>query len=105
MNVATPLDSGRLLGAITTTLQHVFEHVRTTPLPSGSPVESTIVYASAIPLEIPAPDEVPAALRPVGLTLLPIAVPMRHRRVLTDDHAPIEWLTDVGLLEAIRARP
>jgi hypothetical protein len=101
MNVATPLDSGRLLGAIGTTLESAFAHVRFTRLPSGQPVESTILYASAAPLAMPPPERVPELLRPVGLALHPIDVPERHRRILTDDHAPIEWLTDLALVEAV----
>ncbi len=27
---------------------------------------------------------------------------VRYRRVLTDDDAPIEWITDLALLEALR---
>jgi predicted membrane-bound spermidine synthase len=101
MNVATPLDSGRLLGAIGTTLESTFTHVRFTRLPSGQPVESTILYASAAPLEMPPPERLPELLRPARPTLHRIDVPERHRRVLTDDHAPIEWLTDRALVEAV----
>ena len=102
MNVATPLDSGRLLGALAATLDRVFEHVRSMRLLSDGPVVSTIVFASEDPLEIPPSEEIPEALRSVGLDLQPVDVPRRHRRVLTDDHAPVEWLTDLALLEALR---
>ncbi len=102
MNVATPLDSGRLLGALGATLDQVFESARFMRLPSEGPVASMVLFASDAPLEIPPPQRVPEALRSLGLDLRPIDVPSRHRRVLTDDHAPIEWLTDLALLEALR---
>jgi hypothetical protein len=46
INVATPLDSGRLLGALGATLEQVFEDVRWMQLPAGGPVASTILFAS-----------------------------------------------------------
>jgi spermidine synthase len=102
MNAATPLDSGRLLGALGTTLAAVFPNVRFMLLPSGGPVANMLLFASASTLEVPRAEEIPESLRSVGLDLRLIDVPLRHRRVLTDDHAPIEWLTDLALLEALR---
>jgi predicted membrane-bound spermidine synthase len=102
MNAATPLDSGRLLGALGATLESVFENVRFMRLPSDGPVASTILFASDARLEVPPMEQVPEPLRSVGIQLQPIEVPRQHRRVLTDDHAPIEWLTDLALVEALR---
>jgi predicted membrane-bound spermidine synthase len=101
MNLAGPLDSGHLLGALGTTLGEVFQNVRSMRLPSAGPYSNAILFASETPLEVPRPDQIPEALRSVGLEMRPIDVPSRHRRVLTDDHAPIEWLTDLALLEAL----
>ena len=105
MNVATPLDSGRLLGALAETLDRVFEHVRSMRLLTDGPVTNTILFASVAPLSVPPSEVVPEVLRPVGLSLRPIDVPPRLRRLLTDDHAPIEWLTDLALLEALVSPP
>jgi spermidine synthase len=102
MNVATPLDTGRLHGALGTTLGVVFEHVRFVQLPASGPIASTVLFASTESLGVAAPDRVPDALRPLGLALRAIDAPERHRRVLTDDDAPIEWLTDLALLETLR---
>lgn len=102
MNVATPLDSGRVLGALGTTLGQVFANVRFMQLPASGPVASAVLFASDSPLEIPPPEKVPMALRSVGLGFRAIEVPAEYRRVLTDDDAPIEWLTDLALLEALR---
>jgi spermidine synthase len=102
INVANPLDSGRLLGAIGTTLGQVFDAVRYVQLPASGPVASTILFASQSPLEMPPRERVPDALRSVELDLRQLEVPLRHRRVLTDDWAPVEWLTDLALLEALR---
>jgi spermidine synthase len=102
INVVNPLDSGRLLGAIGTTLEQVFGEVRYLQLPANGPVASTILFASQSPLEMPARERIPEALRPVEFDLRQLDLPPEHRRVLTDDWAPVEWLTDLALLEALR---
>lgn len=102
MNAAVPRDSGRLLGALGATLEAVFAHVRFDQVPGDGPVVSTVFFASDTPLAVPRPEAVPAALRSVGVSLHPLDVPAEYRRVLTDDHAPIEWITDRALLEAVR---
>jgi spermidine synthase len=103
LNLATPAGSGRLLGAVVTTLREVFEDVRVTSLPTGEAIDTAVLYASPKPLATPPSSEVPAALRSVRLALAPIEVRPEHRRVLTDDHAPIEWITDLALIEALVA--
>jgi predicted membrane-bound spermidine synthase len=103
MNAATPLDSGRVLGALGSTLQAVFENVRFMRLPAGGPVASTVLFASDAALEAPRPERIPEPLRSVGIQLHPIETAARHRRVLSDDHAPVEWLTDLALIEALGA--
>jgi hypothetical protein len=51
---------------------------------------------------MPARERIPEALRPVEFDLRQLDLPPEHRRVLTDDWAPVEWLTDLALLEALR---
>jgi 4-amino-4-deoxy-L-arabinose transferase-like glycosyltransferase len=102
MNVAAALDASRLLGALDTTLEDVFGNVRFFQLPAAGPFANTLLFASDAPLEVPPPERIPLALRSLGLGLRTMDVPPEHRRVLTDDDAPIEWLTDLALLEALR---
>jgi len=101
MNLAAPTDSGRLLGAVAWTLEQVFEEVRYMKLPASGPVASVVLFASDDEIRVPSSDAIPPKLRGLGVELQPIDVPTRYRRVLTDDHAPIEWLTDLALLEAL----
>jgi hypothetical protein len=104
MNLPTPLGSGRLLGALTTTLATSFEEVRVMQLPSSGPVTNTLLLASQRALAPPPADHVPSVLRSLALDLRTADVPEAHRRVLTDDHAPIEWLTDAEMFEALWRR-
>jgi len=102
MNAPVPLDSGRLLGALGATLGEVFEELRVMQLPPSGPVANALLFAARHRLEPQGADHVPAVLRALALDLRPLDVPERHRRLLTDDHAPIEWLTDLALVEALR---
>jgi spermidine synthase len=105
MNLATPKDSGRLLGAVVGTLEQVFQDVRYVRLPANAPVENVVLFASDATVESPPRGSTPPELRTLGVEPQPVDVPARYRRVLTDDHAPVEWLTDLALLEALVSPP
>jgi hypothetical protein len=100
LNLAVPKDSGRLLGAVATTLAEVFRNVRHVRLSANGPAASVVLFASDA-IGSPSLDAVPPALQGVAIEPEPVTVPAGHRRVLTDDYAPMEWLTDLALLEAL----
>lgn len=103
INVATSPSSEVLLGALATTLEEVFPHVRKSVLPSGGlPLTSVVVMASHSELGPLRETSVPPALATLRLGFEPVRVAGKERRVLTDDRAPVELLTDLSLLEAIR---
>jgi hypothetical protein len=70
-------------------------------LPSGSAVTNVIVFGSDARIEAPELSAVPEELRSLGIALRPPQFPPEFQRVLTDDHAPVEWLTDLGMIEAL----
>jgi spermidine synthase len=99
INVGHPEGSDRLERVLTATLRAVFPHVARDVVDRTN----TLVVASRVPLR---PDgvrraAVPAPLRPVAARVAARTGPaLRGGEVLTDDHAPVEWLIDGSLVDA-----
>ena len=99
VNVGHLPNSGALEQVVTATLRAVFPHVirdRFSP-------DNSLLIASARPLSgaemLAQAPAVPAALHPLlGDVARTLARPLRGGTVYTDDHAPVEWLTDLSLL-------
>jgi len=97
VNVIDTLESGRFLGAFVNTLAGVFRHVRVLHLAGGDKrvQETFLLAASDEPLTWNAltdDDGMLLDVREIADQDLRDLVGRAGRRVLTDDHAPVEWL-------------
>ncbi len=105
VNVGRHRDHRAVVHAVTRTLSSVFPHVQSADPPNHS---NTIVVATRH-----APDRavgLSGLARPASSALAPLAPLARAMRpaswpdsapLLTDDHAPVEWLTDLAVWSAL----
>ncbi|HEX5146965.1 MAG TPA: fused MFS/spermidine synthase [Conexibacter sp.] len=102
MDVAHPPGSDTLERALSATIGDVFAHVMRDPVGPYN----TVLLAAEAPIStrrlLHAARSAPRDLRPLARAAARRLAPaLTGGEVLTDDRAPVEWLTDASLLEAI----
>jgi spermidine synthase len=98
INVGHPRGSNRLEQVLTATMGSVFAHVARDPVKGTN----TVLMASDAPFSAAAlrGAELPADLRTLATEAADrLEPPLAGGEVYTDDHAPVEWLVDLSIVQ------